>query len=120
MPNRTKARLVLHLPIADSRYEGLVMDLVGALQDLRRSTFHIYDFVHSVPWPPAFRRYSWNPRGRNWESESQVQVLVDCASIQVAIDVLNQLRRRVIDAYEYLGSSLDPEFPAVIHEIVRL
>ena len=120
MPRRTSARLELQLPIPSPAYEGFVAEIAAVLRDLRSGGCKIYGFFHSSVGPTGFLSYTWNPVPGDWDVESVVRLGIDCENFDTAREILNRVRQHLRGCYREMGSSLDPELPAVIYDVTRL
>ena len=96
------------------------MEVIASLAAKRRSGVKIYGIFHSTVRPHTFKGYTWNPGPQLWEPELIVRFTIDCDGPESARDLLNELRAEIRTLYAELGSSLDPELPAVIYDVTRL
>ncbi len=47
-------RLTLQCPISRAQEEGVIIEIVQYLLDVKREKHAIWSHFHSTPWPPSF------------------------------------------------------------------
>jgi hypothetical protein len=92
-------RVVFHLPISQEAQEGVIMDLLEWLREVQQKHAAISGCMHSDPWPPLFRGYSWDHSRDVFEKQGSVMFVVDFRYPESPRPLVLELRNRLRSAY---------------------